>query len=180
MKSALALVTFALLGNPAFAQTHAHGATHAQSPYADMTNREIKALSNEQITDLRAGRGMSLALPAELNGYPGPSHALELAQQLDLSSAQRAQIQALFGEMKREATALGARIIDSERALDTLFAARTVTPEKLNVATADAAALQGQLRAAHLKYHLHMRDLLTATQVARYNELRGYQKMNRP
>ena len=180
MKSALAVLTLALLASPTLAQTHAHGAANTQSPYAGMTNREIKALSNEQITDLRAGRGMSLALPAELNGYPGPGHALELAEQLDLTLAQHVASQALFGEMKREATSLGGRIIESERALDTLFAARTVNSENLNAATADAAALQGQLRALHLKYHLHMRDVLTPTQVARYNELRGYKKVNRP
>lgn len=43
-------------------------------PYAGMERRPIKALSQQQIDDLRAGRGMGLALAAELNGYPGPSH----------------------------------------------------------------------------------------------------------
>jgi hypothetical protein len=32
--------------------------------------RSIKALSDQQVSDLRAGRGMGLALAAELNGYP--------------------------------------------------------------------------------------------------------------
>jgi hypothetical protein len=40
-------------------------------PYAGMQERGIKGLSDEQIADLRDGRGMGLALPAELNGYPG-------------------------------------------------------------------------------------------------------------
>ena len=47
-----------------------------QSPYAGMQARPVKALSDQQIADLKAGRGMGLALPAELNGYPGPSHVL--------------------------------------------------------------------------------------------------------
>ncbi len=51
----------------------------AQSPYAGMQTRPIKALSDQQITDLKAGRGMGLALHAELNGYPGPAHVLECA-----------------------------------------------------------------------------------------------------
>jgi hypothetical protein len=38
-----------------------------------MQSRPIKALSDQQVSDLRAGRGMGLALAAELNGYPGPS-----------------------------------------------------------------------------------------------------------
>ena len=40
-------------------------------PYAGMETRPIKALSEQQIADLRTGRGMSLALAAELNGYTG-------------------------------------------------------------------------------------------------------------
>ena len=61
------------------------GAAVAQTPYAGMQTRSIKALSDQQIADLRAGRGMGLALAAELNGYPGPSHVLELADKLDIS-----------------------------------------------------------------------------------------------
>jgi hypothetical protein len=58
----------------------------AQSPYAGMQMRLIKALSEQQIADLKAGRGMGLALPAELNGYPGPIHVLELSDELGLSA----------------------------------------------------------------------------------------------
>ena len=84
---ALLGVLLLALAAPAGAQ-HAHGAhghhgTPSQagappSPYAGLQDRAIKALSDEQIADLRAGKGMSLALPAELNGYPGPAHALEI------------------------------------------------------------------------------------------------------
>lgn len=42
------------------------GAAGAQTPYAGMQTRSIKALSDQQIADLRAGRGMGLALAAEL------------------------------------------------------------------------------------------------------------------
>jgi hypothetical protein len=48
------------------------GTSLAQSPYAGMQTRPIKALSAEQVADLKAGRGMGLAMAAELNGYPGP------------------------------------------------------------------------------------------------------------
>jgi hypothetical protein len=51
----------------------------SQQPYAGLEGRSIKALSEQQVADLRAGRGMVLALAAELNGYPGPMHVLELA-----------------------------------------------------------------------------------------------------
>ena len=71
-------------------------ASLAQSPYAGMQTRPIKALSTQQVDDLRAGRGMGLALAAELNGYPGPSHVLELSEKLALSPAQKERIQKLF------------------------------------------------------------------------------------
>jgi hypothetical protein len=55
------------------------------SPYAGMERRAVKALSEQQTADLKARRGMGLSLPAELNGYPGPAHVLELAEALRLS-----------------------------------------------------------------------------------------------
>ena len=80
----------------------------AQTPYAGMQTRPIKALSEQQVADLQAGRGMGLALAAELNGYPGPAHILELADKLNLSADQRASVQQLFNSMKQEALPLGA------------------------------------------------------------------------
>jgi hypothetical protein len=61
-----------------------------------MQTRPIKALSEQQVADLQAGRGMGLALPAELNGYPGPAHVLELADKLGLSADQRASVHPSF------------------------------------------------------------------------------------
>src|SRR3569833_2109445 len=81
----------------------------AQTPYVGMQTRTIKALSEQQIADLNAGRGMGLALAAELNGYPGPSHVLELADRLQLSAEQRAGVQHLFDSMRAEAVPLGTR-----------------------------------------------------------------------
>lgn len=45
------------------------------------------------------------ALAAELNGFPGPSHVLGLADKLDLTFDQRASINTLFDLMKAEAVA---------------------------------------------------------------------------
>src|SRR6266571_3080024 len=96
-------------------------AANAQTPYAGMQARPIKALSEQQMADLGAGRGMGLALAAELNGYPGPSHVLELADKLNLSAEQRAGIQGLFDAMKAEAVLLGAKLIEQEADLDNQF-----------------------------------------------------------
>src|SRR2546430_17696192 len=82
----------------------------AQTPYAGQQARPIKALSDQQIADLQAGRGMGMALAAELNGYPGPSHLLELARQLGLSDDQQKRIQGLFDALKAEAIPIGERL----------------------------------------------------------------------
>jgi hypothetical protein len=109
------------------------GQTAAQSsrPYAGMQARAIKASSAEQIADLKAGRGLSLALAAELNGYPGPRHVLELVEQLGLTDQQRADVQRLFDDMTAEAVPLGERLIAQEAELERLFAGRVVTPSSL-------------------------------------------------
>jgi len=146
----------------------------AQSPYSGMQTRSIKALSEQQVADLTAGRGMGLALAAELNGYPGPSHVLELADKLELSADQRGKVQTLFNAMKAEAIPLGSRLIEQEAELDRKFAARTITPEDLKLTTAAIAVSQGELRETHLKYHLQTVPLLTPAQMHRYAELRGY------
>ncbi len=170
MSRTLILCTFMLAATAAVAQT----------PYAGMQTRPIKALSEQQVADLGAGRGMGLALAAELNGYPGPSHVLELADRLELSAEQRARVQTLFDSMKREALPIGARLLEQEAELDRLFAGHTVTPDSLKASTAAVAVTQGELRETHLKYHLSTAALLTPVQMQRYADLRGYGKTDRP
>src|SRR5258705_11151432 len=107
-------------------------AANAQTPYAGMQARPIKALSEQQVADLGAGRGMGLALAAELNGYPGPSHLLELADNLDLSTDQRAAIHRLFYSMKAEPVPLGSKLIEQEADRETQLPSNTVSPEIWN------------------------------------------------
>ena len=158
----------------------APGAAQAQhaptTPYAGLETRPVKALSDQQIADLKAGRGMGLALPAELNGYPGPVHVVELADRLGLTRDQRTRAQELHAAMKAETVPIGERLIAQETDLDRQFAGKTVTPASLQSATAEIAATQGALRFAHLRHHLSTLDILTPEQVRLYGELRGYGK----
>src|SRR6187200_1085444 len=165
MTRAIVLFTAALL--------LAAGTSFAQSPqpYAGMQARPLKALSGEELADLRNGRGMGLALAGELNGYPGPKHVLELARELILTEAQRARTQELFDAMKAEAVPLGQQLIAAESDLDRQFSGRTITPVTLAAATAAIGTTQGTLRATHLKYHLAMMEVLTPEQIRRYDEL---------
>jgi Spy/CpxP family protein refolding chaperone len=154
----------------AFAST----AAPVQSPYSGMQTRPIKALSAQQIDDLKAGGGMGLALAAELNGYPGPSHVLELSEKLALSPAQKHRIQNLFESMKVESTPIGVRLIEQESALDRQFASRSITPDALKEATTEIGMTQAELRNAHLKYHLETAQILSPDQMKQYADLRGY------
>jgi LTXXQ motif family protein len=176
MKIAIFILISALTG-PAIAQHHYHGKQHGQhsaAPYAGLQQRDIKALDDKQIADLRNGRGMGLALAAELNGYPGPLHVLELKDQLQLTIDQRQRFQQLFDSMKAEAIAVGEKLVADERALDRRFAEGGMTPETLAALTTTIGETQGQLRAVHLKYHLTSAELLSTEQRQRYAHLRGY------
>lgn len=178
LAAALAITATSL---PAYAQQQSHGDHGAQHgvgalPYAGFEKRSIKALSDQQIADLRAGRGMGLALPAELNGYPGPLHVIELSDRIGLTPDQRAKITALYNEMKNETITLGERLIRQEADLDRHFATRAVTPTNLSAATNEIGVTQAALRAAHLRYHLSTVEVLRPEQVAHYHEARGYQR----
>jgi hypothetical protein len=166
MRRTLAVLALLAPAGLALAQSH--------QPYAGMEQRSVKALSQQQIADLKAGRGMGLALPAELNGYPGPMHVLEHAEALGLTPQQLERTRALVDAMRAEAIPVGERLIEQETRLDRLFADREITPAALTVATTDIGATQARLREAHLKYHLAMMDVLTTGQVEKYRALRGY------
>lgn len=144
------------------------------SPYVDLTGREIKALSAEEIGELHAGEGMGLALPAELNGYPGPRHVLDMGDELGLSAEQRTAVQRQFDSMHRDAVALGGELIEAESRLDRLFADRQAAPDSLRAAVDEVGRLRAALRYTHLDAHVATRALLSEEQIQRYDELRGY------
>jgi hypothetical protein len=168
MKAVSLLFSLALLC-PAIAS-----AQHTHSPYAGHQARAIKALSAEEVEGYLNGEGLGMALPAELNGYPGPRHVLQLAENLELSEGQGAAVHRIFDSMKSRAVELGARIVELERRLDEEFAARSITPAALDSLTEEIAQLQGRLRAVHLRAHLELAGVLTEAQLEEYDRLRGY------
>jgi len=92
--AACAVAVFTALSSTAMAQS--------SQPYSGMQGRPIKAVADQEVADLKAGRGMGLALAAELNGYPGPSHLLELSDKLGLTSDQHSALKGMFDAMKAE------------------------------------------------------------------------------
>jgi hypothetical protein len=65
-------------------------------------------------------------------------------------------------------------LIEQETELDRAFSARSITPAALTAQTDAIGATHAALRRAHLKYHLSTAEVLTADQIRRYGELRGY------
>jgi Spy/CpxP family protein refolding chaperone len=131
-------------------------------------------LSAVQTDDLLAGKGMELAKAAELNGYPGPMHTLELAQPLALTAAQKQATKELMDRHKADARRIGAELLEAERALDQSFSSRQIDAAGLKRHTDQIAQLQATLRTSHLQTHLQQTALLTPQQIGRYAELRGY------
>lgn len=155
------------------------GATHAnphpqQSPYADQAASDIKALTAEEQSSLLDGKGAGFAKAAELNGYPGPLHVLELATQLDLSAEQLAETRTLFERMRTAARAAGAALVDAERNLDRLYATRSATAESVTDQLSRIEMLRARLRGVHLNAHLEQAAILDGHQILRYAQLRGY------
>ncbi|ATU94490.1 hypothetical protein [Phyllobacterium zundukense] len=161
----------ALLPAAVYAQGHQHGETSA---YAGEETREIKSLSDEEIADLRKGAGSGLAKAAELNGVPGPSHLLQLKDEIQLDPQQTAAIQKIFDHMRSDAISEGNRLISYESALDIEFKNGTITDEILSRMIAKIEESRGKLRYIHLSAHLKTRLILTVDQIERYNSLRGY------
>lgn len=144
------------------------------SPYADETDRAIKALGPEEVAGLLDGAGLGFAKAAELNGVPGPRHVLDLATELALSDEQRSRVQAVYDRMHDAAVGLGAMVVELERELDKAFVDRRLVPEDVERRSIEIGELRGRLRATHLVAHLETAELLSTEQIARYGHLRGY------
>ncbi|MEL7048062.1 MAG: hypothetical protein AAFO75_03720, partial [Pseudomonadota bacterium] len=83
-----------LLPAAAIAQTHSGGHGASPSIYAGEETRRIKSLSDEDLEEIARGGGWGLARAAELNSVPGPTHLLELADDIGLTGQQRSEFEA--------------------------------------------------------------------------------------
>jgi len=171
VKLAAILLALSLALPTAVLAQHNHG---ADTPYAGMQERAIKSLSDADIKELRRGGGWGLALPAELNGMPGPAHLLELKDQIPLSQDQIEKVQALFDDMRNAAIPAGERLIAAEAALEAAFSEGAVEETSLRRMLAEAESARTELRFIHLSQHYKTVLFLAPQQIERYNVLRGY------
>ena len=139
-----------------------------------MQSRAIKSLSESDIQELRRGGGWGLALPAELNGMPGPVHLLELKDQIPLATDQVPQIQVLVDEMRKAAIPAGERLVAAEAAIEAAFAGGSIDEGSLRRLLADAELARTEIRFIHLSQHYKAAKILKPEQIKRYNVLRGY------
>jgi Spy/CpxP family protein refolding chaperone len=172
MKAILIIFALATLSVQASAGEPHHG----MSPYADESSRAIKALSDTDMEELNRGGGWGFAKPAELNGYPGPSHLLQMKDQMGLTPGQIDRVQAIFEDMQRQAAEEGKKYIAAERTLDVAFKGGAVTKDQLLMEIRNAEESRARLRFIHLAAHLGSTAILTDEQIAKYNQHRGYTK----
>jgi Spy/CpxP family protein refolding chaperone len=156
-----------------------YSSSQTTSHYSGEKNRSIKSLSSSYIAGLQSGAGMADAKAAELNGFPGSSHVLELASQLQLDGEQRRATQSQMDQHKARARELGAQLVGAERLLDTAFASKTVDAETVVALTQQIGVLQARLRTEHLQTHLSQTSLMTPQQISSYQSLRGYRSSSR-
>jgi len=145
-----------------------------KSQYMGQEHRQIKSLSASDINSLSNGKGWGLAKSAELNGIPGPSHLLELQDEIPLRPKQIKEINVLYTNMKNLAIPAGLTLIELERDLEIAFQTQNIDEQSLLSKLSNISDITRDLRYIHLSTHLATPSILDKEQIIRYNSLRGY------
>ena len=171
------LLMLPLAAHPASGSGHPPAAEELHSAYAGQKDVATTGLLPAEVEALEQGKGMAQALPAEVNGYPGPRHVLDAAEAgtLDLQASQRQELERIYDRMHSHAVAKGAEILTSEAELARRFLHAHIDLPTLNEIAGRIARLRGELRTIHLAAHLETRALLSPEQVSAYRALRGYE-----
>jgi len=162
-------------GHAGMGNAGGHGGMHHGQGVGFAPGAAIRGLSAHEVAEIRAGTGAGLARAAELNGLPGPRHVLDLADMLGLSSEQRAQIEALHAAMRTDALRVGSHYLDSQQVLEEGLRALGLDDVSLAAQHREVAGRRSELELIHLRAHLATAALLTPSQIALYNTLRGYE-----
>jgi len=135
-----------------------------------LTVRSQPIPSDRNLLELGAGAGM--ASYADLNGYPGPKHVLEMRDTLRLTDDQEKNLEAIFDEMSENARAKGELIIAKEIELDAKFRLGVATMSGVLRLSGEIGMLRGELRAVHMTAHIQAKEILTKQQIGLYNAIR--------
>jgi hypothetical protein len=148
--------------------------TSVESANKGQKAREIRALSEDEIQGLLDGDGLGYARAAELNGYPGPRHVLDLAGSLTLTAEQARQVETIFSIMRDSARVLGRQLVEAERHLDDVFSNGHDSGAVVIALVEAIGRIESRLRYTHLAAHLETADILSESQIEAYAKLRGY------
>ena len=149
-------------------------ATPTPSAYVSLLDSEIRGLDQDTIEGYLTGKGLGQALPAELNGYPGPRHTIDMAEELELTEEQLAGVQTLFDDMQSAVIPLGEQYLEVVTELELAFREGTITEEYLQNLLEKITSIEAQMRYVHLSTHLATIDILNQDQIMQYNMMRGY------
>jgi Spy/CpxP family protein refolding chaperone len=159
----------ALLALPLAAQyppTTKNAATPAQQAEA-----QHHAFLQAEREAIEKGEGFGMAMAADMNGYPGPKHVLDMKKELKLTEKQEAAMQKLMASMKEKALAKGKDVLQAEQRLGEFFA-QGKSEDELREETFRVASLRAELRWVHLSTHVAAKKILTAQQIAAYEKMR--------
>ena len=117
--------------------------------------------------------GMGQAKYAEMNGYPGPKHVIDLAVKLKLTDDQRKSVQKFYDEMSTRAKELGKQIVGIEKELNDAFTQGLVSEKSVASDCEEIGRLRGKLRAVHLTAHMKTKAVLNESQISLYKKLRS-------
>jgi len=165
----LGVVVVTLVALPAQAQHSGHG--HTPGVVSD-GHLKAQGCAEEFEAVVRDGRGFGMAFAADQEGYPGPMHVLELKDRLGLDAAQESRVRMLLHAMFAESRPKGARLLDAEARLRSLFAKGSADEAAVRAAVAEVEQARADVRLVHLLAHLKTRAVLTEAQRRAYHEAR--------
>ncbi|MEK9138637.1 MAG: hypothetical protein AAB393_16055 [Bacteroidota bacterium] len=159
---------------------HCRSASHVLVPllFALASLARAQAIPPDK-ESLENSEGAGMAAYADVNGYPGPKHILEMQDMLMLTEEQRKDIQSIFEAMKESARAKGDAIIQKERQLESLFRTEKATEAEVKKMSSEIGRLRGELRAIHMVAHIQAKQVLIKDQTALYNSLRREMKQQK-
>jgi Spy/CpxP family protein refolding chaperone len=148
------------------------GNTFAQSVPDTGGMSPIKTMSYSQYKAYIDGADQfNLAVVAEINNYPNAQKVIDLKKELDLSADQLAQVTAINSELHRKMKEMGDNVIHNERALDELFRTKKINDGNLIFYTNRYGLYQGEMRNAVLQAAVKVEDILTPSQLKKYQQL---------
>jgi hypothetical protein len=163
-------VILLLLALPLAAQNPQQMKGTAATP-AQQAIAQHHAMLEAEREAIEKGEGFGMAMAADKHGYPGPKHVLDMKKELKLTAAQEAAMLKLMAAMKEKALAKGKDVLLAEQRLEDYFA-QGKSEDELREETYRVASLRAELRWVHLSTHVAAKKILTAQQIAAYQQLR--------